>query len=388
MKTPVAVVRTRTDYSDVERAVREAVNLIGGPGHAAQAGRKVLIKPNLLDVRGGESGMTTDRRVTAALVRMVREQGAAAVVGDSSGMRFHGASERVIQETGTRAACEAAGAQVVSFDSVPAHRVEIPGGRILKECHIARPVLEADVIITVPKLKTHTLTKFTGAVKNQLGCLPGGQKTIAHRIGSTPERFAHLLVDLHTVIRPNLALMDGVVGLSGWWRQSDRLSPGLIIAGEDSVAVDAVAAHIGGFDPKEIPTIRIAAERGLGTADLGAIDVVGTVLEELEPVPLAPRRFASILGSHLFFTLGRLVTFREDPKVNPARCVGCGHCQEVCPAGAVSMGDGRPAFDLDACIRCFCCQELCPQRAVSVDWGALGNWVMNRRAVKQSVEVG
>ena len=378
----VAVVRTKTDYSDVERAVREAVDLLGGLGSIIKAGQKVLIKPNLLDTRDGESGMTTDRRVTATLVKMVKEQGAEVLVGDSSGMRFHGDSERVIRETGTRSACEAAGAQVVSFDSTPSQRVIILKGRILKECHIAEPALEADVIITVPKFKSHNLTLFTGALKNQIGCLPGGQKTSAHRIGSTPEGFAQMLADLYTIIRPKLAVMDAVIGLGGGWRDPDRLAPGLIIAGEDPVAVDAVAVRIGGYDPKEIPTLRIAAERGLGTADLNAIHVVGSRIEEIEP-----NRFTSTLRSHLSSRLGQLFFSKQNPKVDFTLCDGCTHCQEVCPVDAISMKGDHPIFQLDTCIRCFCCHELCPQRAITVDWGLLGNWIMNRhRPAMQSVE--
>lgn len=378
-KATVAVVRTKTDYSDVERAVREAVDLTGGFSSIVQAGQNVLIKPNLLDTRDGEWGMTTDRRVTAALVRMVREQGAEAIVGDSSGMRFHGDSERVIRETGTRAACEAAGAQVVSFDSTPSQRVGISAGRFLRECHIAKVVLEADVFISVPKFKSHALTKFSGTVKNQIGCLPGGQKTIIHRIGSTPEHFAQLLSDLYTVIRPHFAVMDAVVGLGGWWRESDRLAPGLIIAGRDAVAVDAVAVRIGGYEPKEIPTLQIAAERGLGTADLKAIRIVGVKKEDLETVPLHPNRFTLNFASHMFSILGRLATSKQNPKLTPALCTGCAHCLEVCPVGALTIDEGHPLFHLDLCIRCFCCHELCPQRAITVDWGIIGNWIMNRK---------
>ena len=379
MATRVAVVRAQTDYSDVEKAIGEALELLGGLTPFIHAGQKVLIKPNLLNMKGGESGMTTDYRVTSALVKMAGEQGAEVVVGDSSGMRFHGASERVIRETGTRKACEAAGAEVVSFDSAISHRVIIPGGRVLKECYIAAPVLEADVLITVPKFKSHALTKFTGAVKNQLGCLPGGQKTIAHRIGSTPELFAQLLVDLYTFIKPQLAVMDAVIGIGGLWRPSDRLKPGLILAGEDPVAVDAVAVRIGGYDPKDIPTLRIAHERGLGVAHLNDIEVIGTKIEELESVPLVSHRMASNFCGHLFSTLSQLVISKQNPVVHPEKCTGCSHCLEVCPVEAISMDNGRPLFNLDTCIRCFCCHELCPQRAVDIDRGFLGNLVLRRR---------
>ena len=378
MTTRVAVVRAQKDYSDVDRAVREAVDLLGGLGSHIQPGQTVLVKPNLLNSKNGESGTTTDYRVTAVLVKMAREQGFEVTVGDSSGIRFHGASERVIRETGTWQACEAAGANVVSFDSTPSRRVEIPGARVLKACYIAEPALEADAIITVPKFKSHALTKFTGAVKNQLGCLPGGQKTIAHRLGSTPERFAQLLVDLYTLIRPRFAVMDAIVGIGGLWRPTDRLTPGLIIAGDDPVAVDAVAAGIGGYDPGKIPTLRIAAERGLGIACLERIKVIGDNIEALEPVPLMSKRMPPNLLGHLFSTLSRLLISKQDPKIHPEKCTGCSLCRNVCPVEAISLDNGCPVFDLGKCIRCFCCHELCPHQAVGLDWGFLGNRVMGR----------
>lgn len=384
MNTRVAVVRTQRNYSEVEEAVREALDLIGGPGSFIQSDQDILIKPNLLNTKGGESGMTTDSRVTATLVKIAREQGSKVVVGDSSGMRFHGASERVIRETGTRSACEAAGGQVVSFDSTPSLRVEIPDARILKECYVAQPAIEADVIITVPKFKSHALTKFTGAVKNQLGCLPGGQKTIAHRLGSTPERFAQLLVDLYTIIRPRLAVMDAVVGIGGLWRSTDRLTPGLIIAGEDAVAVDAVAVRIGGFDPGDVPTLRIAAESGLGVADLNCIEIAGSRLEDIAPAHLVSNRRISDLFGFLFSTLSQFFISKQNPKVHPEKCTGCTHCLEVCPVEAISMASDRPLFNLDECIRCFCCHELCPQQAVGIDWGLLGNRVMGRSRSSQT----
>jgi Fe-S-cluster-containing hydrogenase component 2 len=222
-------------------------------------------------------------------------------------------------------------------------------------------------------------------LKNQIGCLPGGQKTMTHRLGSTPERFGHLIVDLYTVIRPKLALMDAVIGLGGSWRPSDRLAPGLILAGEDPVAVDAVAAHIGGFDPAEVPMLRFAAERGLGIIEVDTMDFPGLHVDEIRPVPLLPHRFSSRLRSHAISFLSQPFLARQRPRVNREECNGCAHCLEVCPAEAVLMEDSHPVFLLDACIRCFCCHELCPQRAIAVDWGFPGNlFIRHRQSPRQS----
>lgn len=372
----VAIVRARTDYSDVEQAVRRAVALAGGvPG--LSPGANILVKPNVLNAGGGETGSTTHKAVVGALVSIVQEAAARAIVGDSSGLRFHGASERALTGTGIRAHCEALGAEVVSFDSARPVAALVPGARVLEEAYFAEPELVTDTVISAAKLKTHALTMFTGAVKNLFGTLPGGQKTIAHRLAPTPELFAELLADILSLIRPRFALMDAVVGLGGLWRSAaDRVYPGLIIAGRDSVAVDAVAAAIIGFDPLQIPHLRAAHERGLGVADLKVIETVGLDLREISAPRLAPGRATRILRQTLFKLMG-MVLSKQDPFVEAALCNGCRNCLAACPAEAISFADRAPSIALDRCIRCFCCHELCPERAIGMDRGIIGNRLLS-----------
>lgn len=301
----VAVVKAKTDYSDVEDAIRKGIQLIGGLENIIRAGQRVLLKPNLLEVRSGEQGATTDKRVVGTLIKMVKELGALPIVGDAAGIRFHGATERVLRETGMREHCETLGAEVVSFDGVPPVETTIPEARALKNCHFASTVLDCDAMISVPKIKTHVLTRFTGAVKNLLGTLPGGQKTIAHLIGATPEGFAQVLVDIYAFLKPKLAVMDAVIGMGGTWRDSDRAEVGLIIVGWDGVAVDAVASHIVGFDPIKIPTLRVAAERGLGEIDWSKIEILGEDIDNLScEIPLS-------FATRLINIINRVAIFKE-----------------------------------------------------------------------------
>jgi uncharacterized protein (DUF362 family)/Pyruvate/2-oxoacid:ferredoxin oxidoreductase delta subunit len=366
--TQVAVVKANTDYSDVEDAIRKGIKLIGGLENIIRVGQRVLLKPNLLEVRTGEQGATTDKRVVGTLVKMVKELGALPIVGDAAGIRFHGATERVLKQTGMREHCEALGAEVVSFDAAPPVETTIPEAKMLKSCHFASTVLDCDMLISVPKIKTHFLTRFTGAVKNLLGTLPGGQKTIAHLIGATPEGFAQVLVDIYTFLKPKLTVMDAVVGMGGTWRDKDRVEVGLIIVGWDGVAVDAVASHIVGFNPMKIPTLHIAAERGLGEIDLNKIEILGEEIDNLSVKRLAPRKIQTIFEGLLFSLHGGFIR-KQAPKLLEKECNSCKHCQQACPANAVIFENKKPRFDLDRCIRCFCCHELCPQRAITIDRG-------------------
>jgi uncharacterized protein (DUF362 family)/Pyruvate/2-oxoacid:ferredoxin oxidoreductase delta subunit len=370
-KAKVSVIRTAVDYSGVEAAVEEAVELAGCSGIIEQAGKNILIKPNLVDLRDGESGSTTDRRIVGALIKTVGSAGSNAIVGDSSGLRWHGATEQVLKQTGMREYCENTGAEVVSFDATEPVRLEIPEGRILKEIHIAKPVVDSDIFINVPKMKTHILTTITGATKNIFGCVPGGQKSYLHSVGFTPNRFASLIVDIYSVIKPDVSVMDAVVGLGGMWRDQDIIRPGLILAGEDAIAVDAVMARYFGLHPLMIDLLKIAHDRGLGTADLDEIEIVGVKPEELYARDRERPKIFTVPA--LGISIARLLLGKERPVLNRKMCSKCDNCRKACPVDAITMIEGMPQFDLDKCIRCFCCLELCPQRAVGFKRGLLGN---------------
>ncbi len=373
----VAIVKTPIDYSDVEAAVVEAVDRCGGSSLLdGLAGKTVLVKPNLVGTDNGESGNTTDKRVIGALLKMTLARGAKVTVGDSGGTRWHGATDRAFQETGIRDYCEALGADVLSFDRTNPALVEIPDGLVLKEAYLASTVIESDFIINAPKMKTHILTKTTGAVKNMYGVVPGGLKSVYHKVGGNSVDFASLLVDLYSVLRPGLSVMDGVVGLSGQWRLQDRVFPGLIIASTDGVAVDAVAARLLGFNPMKVPTLAEAHRRGLGVADLNAVEISGEPIGPLiKTVAGNTKRLrAPAFGN----TVGGWLLGRESPEVDPRVCTACGHCANACPVGAVAVKNGLPLFDLEKCIRCFCCAELCPERAVRVTRGLIGNLFFKR----------
>jgi len=361
----VALVRCQ-DYERerVLEAAREAFALIGGLGRVVRPGQRVLIKPNLLSATPPERAVTTHPEVVRAVVRLVREAGAEAWVGDSPGGVEWRITKRALEASGIGPAAAEAGAAIKDFDGGDAQFVDCPEGAVLKRFAVAKAALDADVVISLAKLKTHGQALYTGAVKNVLGCVPGGGKIRVHQLAPKSRELAAALLDIYSVVRPRLALIDGIVAMEGNGPNvGDPRRLGLLIASEDGVAADAVATHIIGYPPRSIHILRQAEERGLGVGDLRRIEVVGEPIESCV-VPDFAR------ASNLFFELipaplARLIggAVRVDPEIQQPACRRCGLCQRSCPAEAIE-GDGPFVIDHALCIRCFCCHELCPHGAV------------------------
>ena len=356
MKPKVSIVRV--EGSDVEAAVKEAVHLLGGIERFVGAEGSYLVKPNLFTTKTADEGVTTDMRIVLALADMVKELGAVPVVGECPAMASYARPDIVFDGLGVRRLCEEAEVEVRVLDRELPIRVESPRGVAVKEFWFPEYALKCDGIINVPKLKTHTLTTLTCAVKNLFGLQQGGSKANHHvRTKNDPERFSHLLLDLYEAIGPQVRLnvVDAVVGMEGEGPTTgDPVRLGLIIAGEDAVAVDMVASAIMGWDPLDVGTNYLAAERGLGPSSLDGVEVVGTSIEEV----VRPFRKPQIHQNARQF-----IEIRMPIECNEERCEGCGVCAQVCPGEAITLQE-YPKIDYERCIQCFCCIELCPHGAL------------------------
>jgi NAD-dependent dihydropyrimidine dehydrogenase PreA subunit len=230
---------------------------------------------------------------------------------------------------------------------------------------LSRIVLDADIIISLPKFKTHGLTVITGAVKNSYGFLPGAQKARLHRAAGSPERFHEMLVDVFRLRVPDLFLVDAVVGMEGNGPVSPDLRDiGLILASDNGVAMDAAIAVMMGCEPGRLRFLRKAKEVGLGDYDLSTIGVIG----DLKPLP--DFKLPPLSGERDFNnkTIQEALRSRSilRPQADPQLCTGCGTCVEQCPVSALSIGNRLPGVDADLCITCFCCQEICPEKAMTL----------------------
>jgi uncharacterized protein (DUF362 family)/NAD-dependent dihydropyrimidine dehydrogenase PreA subunit len=324
-------------------------------------GKSVLIKPNVLRSSEAREGIVTHPAVLKAVVDKVATlKPASLVVGDNPGLFSYGANEASFEQTGLLAA---AGGyyQNIGNDSLQvAFNPEF-----MAAVSLSRIIQEVDVIISLPKFKTHGLTVLTGAIKNSYGFLPGAQKAKLHKAAGSPERFHEAVVDVFKLRVPDFFLMDAVVGMEGNGPASPDLREiGLILASDNAVALDAVVAAMMGLDPGRLRFLQKAKEEGLGDYDLKKIEVLG----ELKVIPdfkVPPLGGEAIMQNEAIQSMIHGKTLLK-PHANPEWCTGCGSCIDQCPMAALSMQDGVPKADPDLCISCFCCQEICPEKAIAL----------------------
>jgi len=344
-------------YDNVDEAVDRAFRLF----ELDLQGKTVLIKPNVLRAAKGEEAIVTHPAVVRAVIERVETTGPSSiVVGDNPGLFGYGANEEVFEKCGLMEAAKG------YYRNIGTESKEVPfNADFVPTVSVSRIVLEADVVISLPKFKTHGLTVLTGAIKNSYGVLPGAQKARLHRVAGSPARFHEVVVDVFRLRIPDFFLVDAVVGIEGNGPASpDTRDIGLILAGDNGVAIDAVMATMMGCDPGRLKFLQKAREAGLGDYDMESIDIIG----ELERIPrfkLPPLGGdAAFNNKNIREMMHKRVLLR--PQVDPELCTGCGTCIDQCPVSALSMAKHAPAVDAELCITCFCCQEICPKKAIAL----------------------
>ncbi|OQC08307.1 MAG: 4Fe-4S binding domain protein [Candidatus Hydrogenedentes bacterium ADurb.Bin101] len=379
---PSAVVVLRCDsYAPdlVQKCIEQGVNLLGGAGRFVQPGDRILLKPNLLNGKVPEKAVTTHPAVFKAVAEVFRSKGAVLSYGDSPGF---GRPAAVAQRSGLAEIAALLNIPLADFHT--GRTVSFPEGHLCKQFTIAQGALDADGIISLPKLKTHALTRITGATKNQFGCVPGTLKGEFHGRFNKIARFSEMLVDLTRFLMPRLYIMDGILSMEG--NGPGNGTPrwtNLLLLSTDPVALDAIVCQIIDLDPKLVPTIATGQEAGLGnyreTTLLG--DPIAMCACPDFKVNRKPALSTDSVNRFLVPVMRRHMIPR--PFIREDLCSRCGTCVQMCPVSPKAIDfrptapAGPPQYDYQQCIRCYCCQEICPDSAIEVETPWLGKWLRN-----------
>ena len=372
-KARVAIVKANNyDYDVVHSAVEQGIESIGGLSSIIKPGNKVLVKINHISPpSAAERGLVTHPIFVEAVLDLLKKTGADITVGDdiqASGDGF--------QVSGFRQMCEKAGVKLVNFRE--AGFVDTAcNGHFLETLHVAKVVDDADVLINLPKLKTHSLCVLTAGIKNMYGTIPLGLRRKIHTDYIRSDDFSKALVDIFSLTKPQLTIIDGIIAMEGEGPAGGNLRKlGIILTSRDTVAADAVATEIIGLNPMDIDTTRFAHERNMGIGDLNRIDVVGTKIKDVTVTDFKlPASAVNVLSRKIPKVLPRFILHQLSvkPNVTTEQCTGCGECERICPVGAIVVRDKIAMIDHSLCIECFCCHEVCRFNAITPRRSTVGN---------------
>lgn len=317
-------------------------------------GRKVLVKPNMLTDRTPEQAVTTHPEFLRQVLRELKKAGAIITVGDSPASAANIRS--VWKKTGMEAVCKEENIELISFEQSGTEIIQKNGYEIA----IAKPALETDIILNLPKIKSHSLTVLTAAVKNLYGVIPGYTKTKLHRNHSGINDFGALVKTIHECLPPVWSIADGVIGMEGQGPSNGNpVNLGFIAVSRDPFAMDIAICRTLGIDALQVPYL--AADNGIKKH---APDISGD--------EISVKSFKIPAGAHLMNRVPcwllrmamRVIWVR--PAFSEEKCIRCGLCVKACPVNALKLDKSQqaPLLDTKTCITCSCCHEVCPEDAI------------------------
>jgi uncharacterized protein (DUF362 family)/NAD-dependent dihydropyrimidine dehydrogenase PreA subunit len=373
----MSIVASKKCYSYQTAELAEKLDFLlaelGGLEEFVKKGDTVLFKTNLLMGKAPEAAVTTNPEFIRVLAKKVKALGAEVIIADSPGGPFNDKLlKRAYQKSGLY---QMAAEENIKLNyNTDSKKYDYKEGKINKSFQLASYLEEADLIINLPKLKTHGLTMYTGGVKNLFGCIPGVLKAEYHLRMQSVYDFSRMLNDLAALVAPELTIMDAVVGMEGEGPSNGKPREfNYLLASTSPYYLDLAAVKILGIEPAEkVPSIKAALEDKIIKKDRLEIRGDKVIAAENVEIPkiekennLLDSRMPEFLSDILEKFLRPKPVFKED------KCVGCRTCAENCPPDAINMIDNFPRVNLDECIRCFCCQELCPYDAVEIKYPLL-----------------
>lgn len=351
------------DYTTLRSHLGDMLDTLGGS--RIHRGSNVVIKPNLLSPASPETAIVTHPMIVRIVAEYALDRGARVQVSDSQAI---GSFNRILKLSGLGKALEGLACDVRPFKKSVAVDIGEPFGTI----EIAEEAMNADILINLAKLKTHSQMLLTLGVKNCFGCIVGFRKPEWHmRAGIDRETFARLLVQICRAVSPSITIVDGILAMHGTGpgKRGKPTHVGHLVAGNDPVAVDGTICRMLDMEPHHLLTNRMARDMGLFPDN---IEVRGDVprianftLPGITPLIYGPACLHGLIRRHLI----------QRPIADARLCTVCGKCHEYCPAEAIDMRRGKVKFDYNRCIRCYCCIEVCPQGALHTHEGLAGRLI-------------
>lgn len=340
---------------------------------------KVAVKPNLLRPAVPEKGITTHPEFFRAVVQIIKEAGGEVILVECPS--FYQLN-KTLNECGYDEIIKEEKIEIADIKKI----ITISSEKALKfkSFDVVEAIDNVDVIVNLPKLKTHSLTYITLSVKNLFGTIFGLNKAKCHIKAKNNFEFSNLLLDLYTCLingfqrkKEFLHIVDGILGMEGEGPGPSGVARkgNVIIAGTDGVAVDFVGTNVMGFDPEKIILLSAGGKRGLGKNTFKEIQIVGEKIDELRSNFKPPKaNFQTWMMNLTFASIIFRDLFIEKPFPIEEKCTLCYQCKKICPAGAIGKSAGKkkiPHYDYNKCIRCYCCMEICPEAAIRIKKGLL-----------------
>ena len=266
-RSRVAIVRGTDPYGTTKQAlefVRDEV--------IVEPDDRVLIKPNCVSPKSPDTGVTTDSKVVEPIIEFLREKGVHDIVIGEGG---NPGTNKTFRITGLKDLADRQGVELVNLNKDKWEESPIPGSVAMDKVKIARTVLESDRIINVPKLKIHHMAQVTLSLKNLMGVVVDKRGQLMHH------RLTEKIVDLASLFKPALNVVDGIVGAEMDEVVGSPVKSNVIIAGVDMVSVDTIGSAVMGLDPLTVKHVQQAAGRGLAISCLNHIDVLGDSIESV-----------------------------------------------------------------------------------------------------------
>lgn len=366
MKTKIWAVNCKDyNYKEIKSLLLKVFAETKAIDNLLASDKQILLKANLVFAKDKNIPSYTNSIFLKAVTDILKEKNLKPLLVDTYGPILKD-EHKTIYDKFIWEVADFAGIEFISLEKYGFNLIKDKNLKVLPQIFFPEFFKENYIIINLPKWKVHPSCIFTGAVKNVFGLTNKKTRNIAHSNTKFTD-FSQALLDVYSIFKPALNIMDSVVMLEGNGPLNGKpLNLGKIIIGFDGVAVDAVAAYFSGFKPMTIPMIYQAVERQLGEGELKNIEILRDKKKKDIKIKMPfTTSFKINFTPKVSNFIDNLIKIK--PFINQDKCTGCSTCIINCPQETISLNENQKAeINYEKCINCFCCFEFCPEDAISL----------------------